>query len=95
MAWHEPYADPGSELSRRLRVVQGHIASWLDGRPGELLTVLSVCAGQGRDLVGVLAGRSDRHRVRATLLELDPAKTRRADRVRVGRTRLTGPVAPG
>ncbi len=72
LAWHEPYSDPGSELSRRLRLVQGHIAGWLDERPGESLTVVSACAGQGRDLIGVLAGRSDADRVRATLLEWDP-----------------------
>jgi len=73
LAWHEPYADAGSELSRRLRLVQRHIAQWLDERPGEQLTVVSVCAGQGRDLIGVLAGRSDADRVRARLLEQDPA----------------------
>jgi len=72
LAWHEPYADAGSELSRRLCLVQGHIAEWLDDRPGERLTVISVCAGQGRDLIGVLVNRSDADRVRATLLELDP-----------------------
>ncbi len=72
LAWHGPYGDPGSELSRRLRLVQGHIAGWLDARPGEPVTAVSVCAGQGRDLVGVLAGRPDTGRVRATLLELDP-----------------------
>lgn len=78
LAWHEPYADAGSELSRRLRLVQGHIAGWLDERPGESLTVVSACAGQGRDLIGVLAGRSDADRVRATLLELDPQRGGRA-----------------
>jgi len=72
LAWHEPYADEGSELSRRLRLVQGQIAGWLDERPGERLTIVSVCAGQGRDLIGVLAGRSGADRVRATLLERDP-----------------------
>jgi len=72
LAWHEPYADAGSALSRRLAVVQRHIAGWLDGRPGESLTVVSACAGQGLDLIGVLAGRSDADRVRATLLEQDP-----------------------
>ncbi|MCX4469092.1 SAM-dependent methyltransferase [Micromonospora sp. NBC_01655] len=47
------------------------IATWLDERPDERLTVVSACAGQGHDLVGVLAGRADAHRVRATLLEYD------------------------
>jgi len=70
-AWHEPYADENSPLSRRLRLVQGHIASWLDERQGEALTVVSVCAGQGHDLLGVLADRTDAHRVRSTLIEYD------------------------
>jgi hypothetical protein len=70
-AWHEPYADETSPLSRRLRLVQRHIASWLDDRPGEALTVVSACAGQGHDLLGVLSIRADANRVRATLLEYD------------------------
>ncbi|RLP86345.1 SAM-dependent methyltransferase [Micromonospora sp. BL4] len=70
-AWHEPYADASSPLSRRLRLVQQHIASWLDGRPDGRLTVVSACAGQGHDLIGVLASRSDAQRVHGTLLEYD------------------------
>jgi predicted nicotinamide N-methyase len=70
-AWHEDYDDERSALSRRLHVVQSHIARWLDERPQAQLTVVSVCAGQGRDLLGVLATRADADRVRATLLEID------------------------
>lgn len=70
--WHDPYGDPSSALSRRLRIVQGHVADWLDGRPEGPLTVVSACAGQGRDLLEVLAGRSDADRVHAVLLEADP-----------------------
>lgn len=70
-AWHEPYADQNSPLSRRLRLVQRHIRSWLDERPGEALTAVSACAGRGYDLLGVLAAHADAQRVRATLLEYD------------------------
>ena len=35
------------------------------------MTVVSVCAGQGHDLLGVLAARADAGRVRCTLLETD------------------------
>jgi hypothetical protein len=70
-AWHEPYADETSPLSRRLRLVQRHIAAWLDDRHGEPLTAVSACAGQGHDLLGVLSIRADASRVRATLLEYD------------------------
>lgn len=68
-SWHEPYRDPASPLSRRLRLVQGHIDAWLDDRPGADLTAVSACAGQGHDLLGVLATRRDARRVRATLIE--------------------------
>jgi len=70
-AWHEPYADANSSLSRRLRLVRRHVGLWLDDRQGEALTAVSACAGQGHDLLGVLATRADAHRVRATLLEGD------------------------
>ncbi len=69
-AWHDAYADPGSELSRRLSVVRRQIAAWLDSRPGAL-RVVSACAGRGHDVLGVLATRSDADRVRVTLLEFD------------------------
>ena len=70
-AWHEPYGDATSSLSRRLRLVQRHIACWLDERHGEALTVVSACAGHGHDVIGTLARRADADRVRATLLEYD------------------------
>lgn len=70
-AWHAPYTDPQSDLSRRRRSVQRQITQWLDERHGEQLRVVSACAGDGRDLLEVLAARPDRGRVTATLLELD------------------------
>ncbi|WP_144127498.1 class I SAM-dependent methyltransferase [Catellatospora sichuanensis] len=73
--WHQPYTDPDSPLSRRLRLVQDHVDSWLDERPEPVLTVVSACAGQGRDLLGVLARRPDASRVRATLIEYDSRNT--------------------
>ncbi|MPZ95916.1 MAG: SAM-dependent methyltransferase [Propionibacteriales bacterium] len=76
-AWHAPYADPHSALSRRLRIVQGRVGEWLDANPGPV-TVASACAGDGRDLVEVLAGRPDGHRVRAILIESDPGLAERA-----------------
>ena len=72
LAWHEPYQDPNSSLYRRLWLVRQHLADWLDGRPGQALTAVSCCAGQGHDLIGVLAARPDAGRVRAVLLESDP-----------------------
>lgn len=70
-AWHARYADPGSALSRRLRLVQEHINAWLDATAPAPVTVLSICAGDGRDLLDVLMRRTDGGRVRATLVEAD------------------------
>jgi SAM-dependent methyltransferase len=89
LAWHEPYQDPGSPLSRRLRIVQDHIGRWLDSRPEGPVTVLSVCAGQGQDLIEVLGRRTDSGRVRATLLEHDDRNVRAA-RAAADRAGLTG-----
>ncbi len=70
--WHTAYDDPGSSLSIRLRAVQRAISDWLDRTPGPV-RVVSACAGQGHDLLGVLADRAqDRARVTGALIELDP-----------------------
>ncbi len=53
------------------------------------MSVLSSCAGDGRDLLEVLAGRDDAARVTATLLELDPRNVARAVATR-DRAHLTG-----
>lgn len=70
--WHREYDDPGSDLARRRRSVQTSIERFLDTRDDESLRVVSACAGDGRDLIEVLARRDDADRVRAALLlELD------------------------
>jgi hypothetical protein len=73
LEWHKRYDDSISSLSRRLALVQGHINSWLDENPRRPVQVVSTCAGQGRDLIGVLADRSDQERVSARLIEYEPA----------------------
>lgn len=75
--WHAPYDDPGSPLAGRLAVVQRHIEDWLDETPGAV-RVLSACAGDGRDLLGVLGRRDDARRVTAELVELDERTVARA-----------------
>jgi putative methyltransferase len=71
VAWHRAYDEPGSFLHRRLALVQHEIRSVLDERSGRTTRIVSMCAGQGRDLLDVLAGRADLERVRARLVELD------------------------
>lgn len=75
--WHQRYDDPGSDLSWRLGVVRGHIHAALDRNPGPVCA-LSLCAGDGRDLLGVLSERPDADRVRAVLVEVHPAIAERA-----------------
>lgn len=70
--WHDEYDDPGSWMARRLRVVREQIGIALDGGPPGPLRAISLCAGQGRDLLGVLADHPRRGDVRARLVELDP-----------------------
>lgn len=70
--WHDGYDTPGSSLARRLATVQRHIGLALDGAAPGPLRAVSMCAGQGRDLVGALARHPRRHDVTARLVELDP-----------------------
>jgi hypothetical protein len=77
-AWHADYGDPSSLLSERLRLVQRHIAHWLDETAPTPVTILSSCAGDGRDLLEVLGGRGDPNRVTATLIEADERNATRA-----------------
>jgi hypothetical protein len=77
-SWHAGYRDPSSLLSERLRLVQRHIADWLDASAPAPVTVLSSCAGDGRDLLEVLEGRNDANRVTATLIEADARNATRA-----------------
>ena len=69
--WHRNYDDPGSLLSRRLELVQGHLRAELDHAPAGDIRLISLCAGQGRDVIGVLAGHPRRDDVRARLVELN------------------------
>jgi len=70
--WHRAYADPARPLHRRLRLVQAHIRAALDAAPPGPLRAVSICAGQGTDLLGVLADHPRAADVTARLVELDP-----------------------
>lgn len=79
LAWHERYEDPDSWLAQRLVVVQDRITRALDAAAPGPIRALSMCAGQGRDLLGVLENHPRREDVTAVLVELDP---RNADSAR-------------
>jgi hypothetical protein len=71
-AWHHDYDNPATALARRLAAVQEQVRAALDTAPEGPLRAISMCAGQGRDLIGVLAGHPRQHDVRARLVEIDP-----------------------
>lgn len=68
--WHVAYDDPQSSLSRRLGVVRQQLATIVDAREPGPVYLLSLCAGDGRDVLPVLACR--RTQVSAVLVEIDP-----------------------
>jgi predicted RNA methylase len=81
--WHTAYEDPSSNLSLRLRAVQSMVRAALDeiaarARAGaatdpEQIRIVSLCAGQGRDVIDVVATHPMGASVSALLVELDPA----------------------
>ena len=70
-AWHSDYDDPQSSLAQRLAVVQQRLAERLSAAPPGPLRLISLCAGQGRDVIPVLRDHPRKDDVQATLLELD------------------------
>jgi hypothetical protein len=69
--WHREYDDPSSLLAQRGKVVQGHLHDELDRAPAGDIFLISLCAGQGRDVIGVLTEHPRRDDVHARLVELD------------------------
>lgn len=69
--WLDRYDDPDSPLSWRLRMVQEWLHKDLDSRRGQV-EIVSVCAGDGRDIIDVLQTRHDADRVNVVLLEAHP-----------------------
>ncbi|HLY77107.1 MAG TPA: class I SAM-dependent methyltransferase [Thermoplasmata archaeon] len=88
LEWHRGY-DGGQPRAQRLRVVQDRLREALDRRPSGLIRVVSMCAGDGRDLLGVLAGHPRAHDVLARLVELTPELVE-AGRERASREGLRG-----
>jgi hypothetical protein len=70
--WHRAYKDPGSGLSARLRSVRLHLSQAIDQAVGDPVRLVSMCAGQGHDVIGVLEHHPRRGEVVAVLVEADP-----------------------
>lgn len=70
IAWHRRYEDEPA-MAGRLREVQRLTRAALDAaRPGPL-RLISICAGDGRDVIGALRRHPRRGDVHARLVELD------------------------
>jgi SAM-dependent methyltransferase len=82
LQWHTEYADTNSSLSHRLGVVRSETRralAQLVCPPGYEPRLISMCAGDGRDVIPVIAAE-DRagRRVRALLVEIDRHLAERA-----------------
>src|SRR5215470_12564737 len=69
VSWHRGYDDPASSLSARLKRVVWHLGRALDGAPAGRIRLVSLCAGQGHDVLAVLPGHPRRDDVSALLVE--------------------------
>lgn len=89
IAWHDDYDRPGSELYLRLLVVQDLISRALEELPPGPVRFVSMCAGQGRDILTV----ARRHRrggdLKGRLVELEPTN------VAAARDQITAHRIPG
>jgi hypothetical protein len=84
--WHAQYDEPGSSLTRRLAVVRSAVATAINDAPpidaargpAGQLRIISMCAGDGRDVLPV-AARSERGRgAHIVLVETDAKLCARA-----------------
>jgi hypothetical protein len=79
--WHAEYEEPDSILSHRLATVQQHLRDALDELPDGPVRLVGLCAGQGRDIAGVLKDHPRAADVSGRIVELDPRNTETAKRL--------------
>ena len=70
--WHDGYERPGSRLHRRLQVVVRYIHRALDELPSGEVRTISMCAGQGIDILTAVEGHPRAGDLTGRLVELDP-----------------------
>ena len=71
LQWHDRY-EVSPDRQARLRLVRSHLSDCLASLPPGPINVISVCAGDGRDLCGVLSTHERAGDVTARLVEIDP-----------------------
>jgi hypothetical protein len=69
--WHRHYFKHDSALRRRLAVVQTQLGKALPAELDGPLQIVSLCAGQGLDVIETLATYPHAQQVKARLVELD------------------------
>jgi hypothetical protein len=69
--WHRAYDDPDSSLSRRLTEVVRMIRAFLDDAPPGEIKMLSLCAGDGRDITSAATRHPRAGDLRGVLVEFD------------------------
>ncbi|PHJ57717.1 type 12 methyltransferase [Nostoc linckia z18] len=74
--WHELYnSEP--KLQQRLEIVREYIAYSLNASADGPIHIVSVCAGDGRDLLGTLKNHPRKQDVYARLVEINPSLVER------------------
>ena len=69
VAWHHGYDDPTSSLSVRLGRIIWHLGLAIERAPAGRVQLVSLCAGQGRDVLAALPAHPRREDVSALLVE--------------------------
>ena len=80
VAWHAGYDYPSSPLAVRLQRIRAHLWRAIGQAPAGPVRLVSLCAGQGRDVLGVLPGHPRSSDVSALLVESDPQLAAEAGR---------------
>lgn len=79
--WHIHYDNPNSSISLRLELVQRDLRRALAEAPNDengIVNLITMCAGEGRDVLPVLAQDSIDRSVKAILVEYDKSLAQRA-----------------
>ncbi len=84
-SWHKAYDDRSSSLAERLRIVQARLRNVLDTRAGRTTRIVSACAGEGRDVIEVVAAHPARELVEISLVERSAEVADKARRAALGR----------
>ncbi|MFF0721659.1 class I SAM-dependent methyltransferase [Verrucosispora sp. NA02020] len=87
LRWHQDYDTPNSSLARRLHIVQRDLRRALAEAPRDergTRRLISICAGDGRDVLPVLAEHDGGRTVEALLIERDPTLSQRARAAAIG-----------